>query len=230
MLMQYFHRGVDRIEYNFREFLRSNHDKANRKRLTNTNFSVISSNCTGAMLSHALGIRFNSPTVNLFFEPSEYIKFLQRLDYYLSQEIDVDTILSEKMGYPVGICGDIRIHFMHYKSIAEASKKWRQRCQRVNMDNLFVIMVDRDGCSDDLRRKFDALPYENKAFLSCKNHTDISCNVMVSDWAEDTTDGRQTTDLCRYQSGFTGLRLFDLWDYVSFFNKESKHNTINTPL
>ena len=39
------------------------------------------------VILHELGERFNSPTVNLFFGAEDYIKFLEKLDYYLSQTL-----------------------------------------------------------------------------------------------------------------------------------------------
>ena len=56
------------------EFLRKNIVMPKqRQRLKNTNFSVISSNCNGAVMCHDLGIQFNSPTVNLSMNAEDYL-------------------------------------------------------------------------------------------------------------------------------------------------------------
>lgn len=219
-----YHNTRDWIDYFVRSLLRRGQNKENRRRLTNKDFSVFSSNCVGAFILHELGQRFNSPTVNLYFEPADYIRFLKNLDHYLSCTIEEDSYESAKMGYPVGYCDDIKLHLVHYKSIEEANEKWKQRSERVNKDNLFVIMTERDGCTSEIRREFDALPYKNKAFLSYRDNADISCNVKIPGTEERTQDGFQTRDLCSYQDGFTGLRLFDRWDYVEFFNGEGGNN------
>lgn len=62
-------------------------DNENRKRLKNHDFSLIASNCNGAFILHDLDIKFLSPTVNLFFFPDDFVRFLENLDFYLSQEM-----------------------------------------------------------------------------------------------------------------------------------------------
>ena len=39
------------------------------------------------MILHDLGLRFNSPFVNLWISPSDFIKMLGRLNYYMSCEL-----------------------------------------------------------------------------------------------------------------------------------------------
>lgn len=62
-------------------------NRLNRLRLKNKEFSLISSNCNGGMILHDLGLRFNSPFVNLWISPSDFIKMLGRLNYYMSCEL-----------------------------------------------------------------------------------------------------------------------------------------------
>lgn len=51
------------------------------------NISIISNNCMGAEISHNLGMRFNSPIVNLQIMPEDYIRFCSNLIYYMSEDI-----------------------------------------------------------------------------------------------------------------------------------------------
>lgn len=60
-----------------------------------------------------MGERFNSPTVNLFFGAEDYIKFLEKLDYYLGQTL---VEAQSDKDYPVAKLDDITIYFMHYPS------------------------------------------------------------------------------------------------------------------
>ena len=55
----------------FRRFI----NQKNRQRLFNHNMSVIASNCAGAFILHDLGQKFNSPFVNLYLEPADFIKY-----------------------------------------------------------------------------------------------------------------------------------------------------------
>lgn len=58
------------------------------------------------VILHELGERFNSSTVNLFFSAEDYIKFLDKLDHYLSQTLV--EVHSDK-DYPVAKLDDITI-------------------------------------------------------------------------------------------------------------------------
>ena len=55
-----------------------------RNKYINHDVSIISMNCTGGILYHDLGLKFLSPTINLFFRAEDFIKFCENLDYYLS--------------------------------------------------------------------------------------------------------------------------------------------------
>ena len=69
----------------YRALLRLPLNLANRKSLNNRDFSIICNNCVGGgVISHELGQRFNSPTVNLFMNHEDYIKFLTKLTHYTS--------------------------------------------------------------------------------------------------------------------------------------------------
>ena len=44
--------------------------------------------------------------------------------------------------------------------------KWEERIGRINYNNLYFIMVDRDGCEEKDIVAFDNIPYKHKAFLT----------------------------------------------------------------
>lgn len=75
-----------RISVIYRTFMRFGLNLHNRSRLTNKNFSIICNNCVGGILYHELGLKFMSPTINLFIEAGEYISFLKKMEYYLNYE------------------------------------------------------------------------------------------------------------------------------------------------
>lgn len=52
-------------------------NRRNRKRLINENFSLISSNCNGAVILHDPGLKFQSPFVNRWIPPKDYVKMLK---------------------------------------------------------------------------------------------------------------------------------------------------------
>ena len=85
-----------------------------------SDISLISMNCIGGTFYHDMNCKFLTPTVNLFFTASDFIKFVNDLDYYLSFTPVVE--MGEK--YPIGTLDDIKIFFMHYDSCEKKKKKW----------------------------------------------------------------------------------------------------------
>lgn len=70
------------MEYIFAKFYEKVpfvHDTINRryrKRLKNTNVTLITSNCAGGIIYHWLGLKFNSPFINLWLTNDDYIRAL----------------------------------------------------------------------------------------------------------------------------------------------------------
>lgn len=50
-----------------------------RKKLLKKNITIISNNCTGGFVYHDLGLRFNSPTINLAFGSDEVFFLLLKI-------------------------------------------------------------------------------------------------------------------------------------------------------
>ena len=128
----------------FNRQIRKSINQKNQQCLSNHEMSVIASNCNGALILHDLGEQFRSPFVNLYLEPTDFVKYLQNMTAY--NQIELGFITTDKP-YPVGQLSDITIHFMHYHSEQEAKAKWKERLQRLNLDNLFIMMTDRDVCT-----------------------------------------------------------------------------------
>lgn len=108
----------------------------------NKDFSLISRDCLGGFLYHQLGLKFSSPTINLFFSPLDFNYFCLHLKRYLKTELI--EYKDEEADYPVGILKprfgkEIRIDFMHFDSFEIAKQKWEERKQRVNYKNIYVV-------------------------------------------------------------------------------------------
>ena len=72
-------------------------NKRDRKRLVNKDFTIIASNCTAGILYHELGLKFLSPTINLYMEGDDFVKFCTNINYYLNVEMSqVEPLLSTK--------------------------------------------------------------------------------------------------------------------------------------
>lgn len=178
----------------------------------NNNYSIICNNCVGAMLSHDYGEQFLSPTVNLFITPKDYITFLRKLDGF--QDCPIVDITGSN-NYPIGLLDKtIQIHFMHYSSFEEAKEKWTERYKRINFSNLYIILIEKDGCTINDLIEFDNLPYKNKIAITHKDYPHIKCAKKISGY-ENCHEVGLITDF----NGFFGKRHYDRIDWASFLSK-----------
>ena len=183
-----------------------------RKRIMNKNVSIISSNCNGAFILHDLGLRFNSPFVNLWIRPQDFLKLLLDLDTYMKS--DIKEIFEDGICYPIGQLRDINLYFQHYSSFEEAKKKWIERKKRINKKNLYILFTDRDGCSYQDLLEFDQLAYKNKVvFTNCEYH-EISSSFYIKGFENEKSVG-----ICsEFIPNKNWLRYYDQFDYVEWFN------------
>lgn len=204
------------IKKKYRAILRVGINRKNRKLLANKDVSIISSNCTGGVIAHELGIGFASPTVNMFIQPADYIKFCKNIRYYLS--IEPIQIKENGLPYPVALIEDIKVFCVHYKSFDEFKEKWNARRLRCNYDNMAFIMSERDGCTYDDILQFDKLDLKKKVVFVSKDMPEIKSSIHIPG-SENTGDLLQPLKiLTGYKNIFSGYRLIDKFDYVAFLN------------
>ena len=140
---------------------------------------------------------------------------ISNLRYYLEECCLCENVnKTRENGFPVGTLDDVIIYFMHYSSFGEAKRKWIERCKRVNYNNLYFVMCERDGCEKEDILAFDKLNFKNKVVFTQKPMTEISCGYYIP----GSEDGSQVMDLCKYKSKVTRKRWIDDFDYVSFLN------------
>lgn len=118
--------------------------------------SIISQNCIGGVFYHDMNRKFLSPTINLYFEQTDFIKFVKDMKKYVS--LDIKMKWGEK--YPIGYLDDVKIHFMHYNNCTEAKESWNRRCSRINWDKILILNTDMEGFDDTIfeQWKFIDLP------------------------------------------------------------------------
>lgn len=192
-------------------WLRKLRNRQFRKRLKNDRFSILASNCNGTMITHDLGQQFRSPLVNLWITSEEFVRFLEKPRAYLEQEL---VFVESHYSYPVATLGDITLYFQHYESPEQVREIWNRRKSRINWDNLFVMMTDRDGCDDALLHRFDALPYENKVVFTHVPRPDIASAVYIPGFENQDSVGVCSEFVDRWR----GKRYYDSFDFVSWLN------------
>lgn len=191
------------------------------KKLKKQNISLLSNNCLAGILYHDFQMKFDSPTINLFFEQEEdYIEFLSNLDYYSTTEPIEKK--SDKVEWPVGEIkkGDnkITIHFMHYKSFGEAKKKWIERGKRIDKDNMYILWLvgNTSGPSVENYNKFKKLNYKNKLLITGIDFPFRDEIIVKPEFLnKDSTPGKWA----KYQGKLSSKRYIDQVDFVKCFNK-----------
>lgn len=195
-----------------------NYQNRVRKKLRYNNFSIICSNCIGGFIYHRLGLQFLSPTINCFIEPSDFIRFCEHLEYYLS--LRLEFIESDKP-YPVARLDDVTVYFNHSNSKEEAESTWEKRKNRVNYDKLYVILYNRYDENDTPLTKEEIL---RAGRIKCNNLiilSDIPCPdvpyvLYIPKKGKDL--GQLYFDQDKYL-----IRTFEKeFDFVSFLNINSK--------
>lgn len=194
-----------------RALLRLFRNTYNRLRLKNKDFSLFSSNCNGGCICHDLGLPFRSPFVNLYLSAPDFVRFLAAPREYLGQPLE---FIAPEQPYPVARLKDITIHFMHYKTPREASAAWQRRTERINWDDLFVMMSDRDGCTPEVMAEFDALPYKNKVIFTHLPQPQIRSAVYIPGFEDQEAVGNCDS----FVSPLRGKKYFDAFDYTGWFN------------
>ena len=65
-----------------------------RKTLRKRDVTLITNNCIGGIIYHDMHLQFLSPTINLYFDNEEFIRFSTHLEYYLSLSLQIFRSLS----------------------------------------------------------------------------------------------------------------------------------------
>ena len=161
-----------------------------RRKLKCTDFSIISNNCWGGLIYQQFGLQYTSPTIGLFFMDEDYLKFVEKLDFYLVQPLQFINPRTSKhynylyrehdkeITYPVARLADIEIFFMHYHSKEEAEKKWKYRTERLNRHRLLVKFSQRQSNTVDILERFASLPLKNKLCFTPLQYESSQCNIV----------------------------------------------------
>lgn len=156
--------------------------------LKNRDYTIISNNCWGGVISRNYGLPYNSPTCGAYFYAKEYIKFVSNLKVYVDAELVElkveDSVYKEQLlpkfgtNIVLGKVLDAEIVFVHYHTFEEAKQKWNRRKKRINWDNLIVKFNDQNLFSEEDYYAFAELPYENKVFFTANKNLKCKKDVV----------------------------------------------------
>lgn len=205
-----------------RDVLRSIHNFIWRLRLRNHDFSIISNNCIGGCVSHDFHQRFNSPTVNLSIDFPDYISFLKDLSQYLDQDFtdisDTKYPVKTLQSVPRALLGGsdgVKMYFVHYKTFDEGVAAWKKRAKRIQWNNLYVVLQEIDGCTEQDIREFDALPFKHKVAFVHKFYDGVKCQYVIGGHSHLGYVGNMTV-----YNGWGYHREYDKFDWPSFLNQK----------
>lgn len=187
-----------------------------RAKLRHKDMTILCNNCTGGIVSHELGLRFNSPTVNLYFQGNDFFIFLEDLKYYLEQPLELLKMQNQGGAvYPVCTLGEdkkkIILHFLHYKSFKEAESCWCRRKTRVNFEDIYVIWTFFDKTDIELLNRFDSLPYDRKVAFTENDYN----YVKSAYWLKGRPNG---LGVISTYINLWGGKFMDKFDFVEWFN------------
>lgn len=194
-------------------------NRLNRSRLNNLNPSVISSNCMGGVMSHWLGLKFNSPFINLWMTNDDFLTAMEHFDEFIATPLV--ECHDASVDYPVGIgYMDTKVYFMHYKNWDEAIDKWEERKKRIDKNNMAVFLsnfrgVDAESkCDDDtVITRFSKLDFKNKIIFVDRPFPQYKNCIYLKDYHPEK--GINVFDLNKKDFY---RRYIDQFDYVKFLN------------
>lgn len=173
-----------------------------RLRLRNRSVSIISNDCWGGRMSKFYKLPFNSPFIGLFICGPDYVEILEHpevLDlelrfFPIKESRYIDFLRKvDQLSHPVAHLGDtdLEIHFLHYENEETARQKWSRRVKRIDWTNAIVKFSCRDICDDNLIRRFDRLPYEQKVCFTPHRVEGATSAVYLPEF-----EGEERVSLC----------------------------------
>lgn len=172
--------------------------------------TIVCNNCLGGLLYNDFGMMFNSPFINLYISADHYVEMLYNIRDI--KDWSLTDITPQYNSYPIGLLNNAwEIHFLHYKSFAEAASKWMSRTARMDMNHIYAILVETASCSHDSLLIFDRLDLK-KVAVTCRQYDDIKCSNMLRDY-----DGKNLNGELFYKLSF-GRYPYDYFNWQNFLD------------
>ena len=193
-----------------------------RKKLKIKNLTIISNNCWAGIVSQYLGIKYYTPTIGLYFFSEEYIKFLERFDYYIKQKLEIidtkdskyydEMIKKNHKNAIVGKLDDVEIVFLHMKTGKEAIEKWNKRVKRINKGNIIFKFCEQNECSIEHIKRFENLPFKNKICFTTKEYPGYKSVIWFKDQVKNEEVVRDYYESHKY---------LNIIDYINNMEEEN---------
>ncbi len=146
-----------------------NYRRRKYTKIKNKNFSIICNDCCGGCIYNDIGMRFYSPTINLYINNCDFLNYIKHIKEYNNSNLE-ETLSNEK--YPIGKIEpnnlpSITLKFMHYPTFKLAKEKWDDRVKRINYNNCYYLFHLTEY-NEDLIEEFLKLNLNNKILILYK--------------------------------------------------------------
>ena len=125
--------------------------------------SLLCNNCTGGVILHELGFRFDTPTINTWIPDGDFLRFVENIAFYKKQQM---MILPNQKDYVLACLGDVQVHFMHETDPEKAVAEWQRRFSRMDEKNVYCLFVAGEKTSAEEVKKATKLPFKNICILT----------------------------------------------------------------
>lgn len=149
---------------------------------SNDDVTILSSNCLGGFIYHDINSKFYSPTINLTFDPEDFIYFVNHINDISNCSLDEDKTNNSKfpvglLKYPDNKC--IKIYFVHYNSFKDAKNVFFTRSKRIT-NNIFVLLTV-NHLTKEICDYFSDLKYKKICFYNTiEKNVDINSNIFFN--------------------------------------------------
>lgn len=195
-----------------------------RSKNKNKDFTLISRDCVGGVLYHQLGLKFLSPTINLFLTPTDFNYFCLYLEDYLDGCLE--EYKGDEVDYPVGLlypkkgskCDrPVKIGFMHYETFDIAANKWNERKERINRYNIYVLNtmcypLEIAELSSELIKQWNQIKFKKVILVDKKYGFD-------DEFVINKPEGCEEYAWLLYAREDSWKRTFNEFDFIKFLNK-----------
>lgn len=186
--------------------------------------TIISRDCVGGVLYNQYGLKFLSPTINLYFSPEAFNVFCLNLSEYINSNLVQGP--NEKK-YPVGVLipknpclKPIKVFFAHYTSFEEAKEKWDKRKERINYKNIYIVStfcnpIEVENFNKKIVEDFNKINYKKVILVDKSYGFDNEFIIKKPKKAPD-----HGWLLYNYNKLLLWKKVFNKFNFNAFFNKK----------
>ena len=129
--------------------------------------TILANNCAAGRMLHDLGLRLDTPTVNLWMTFSDFLAFVEGMPESLEGKLE--EVQGSGKGSPVADLRfggrSVRLHFLHETTFASARADWERRRVRVDPARTFLVATDNSNATAEELDRFLRLPWPKKMFV-----------------------------------------------------------------